>query len=101
VVPTRDLSEILSTWTGLRLPIQKGDTTYEWNMGDGTVAVGPAPVHIYRRAGDYSVDLLVTDGLPVTRRSTTAHIVEALAARADATGGNGRFTSTRESPRFA
>jgi len=36
-------------------------TRYVWDFGDGTRGEGPAPVHVYRRAGTYRVRLTVTD----------------------------------------
>jgi PKD repeat protein len=36
-------------------------TRYAWDFGDQTRGEGPAPVHVYRRAGTYRVRLTVTD----------------------------------------
>jgi len=55
---------------------------FEWALGDGAVAVGPSPSHVYERAGEYGIDLLVSDGHSVVRRSTTATIAGAFPARA-------------------
>jgi PKD repeat protein len=36
-------------------------TQYRWNFGDGTSALGPTQTHIYNQAGNYAVQLTVTD----------------------------------------
>lgn len=38
-------------------------TRWNWFFGDGTVSHERHPVHVYRRAGAYTVRLVVTDGL--------------------------------------
>jgi len=35
--------------------------TYSWDMGDGKMKTGAAPVHTYKEAGEYTVTLKVTD----------------------------------------
>jgi PKD repeat protein len=53
-----------------------------WNFGDGSVANANSPEHTYSRAGEFQVDLIVSNGLAASRASTTAMISDALAARA-------------------
>jgi len=55
---------------------------FAWNLGDGTVAVGPSPSHTYAKAGTYIIDLIVDDGHSAAWASTSATIVGAFAARA-------------------
>ena len=46
-----------------------------WDFGDGTTAVGPAPVHRYSAAGDYEITLtLATFDGRVSRRSETLRV---------------------------
>src|SRR5882672_41114 len=47
---------------------------FAWNLGDGTVTTGPTASHVYPRAGNYVVDLIVSDGLHPERSSTTVTI---------------------------
>jgi large repetitive protein len=42
---------------------------YEWDFGDGTSGVGPAPVHVYKSPGDYLARLTVTDDSGTLRSS--------------------------------
>ena len=53
-----------------------GDSlTLAWRFGDGGTSTGPAPTYTYGAAGDYTVDLTVSDGRGGTNTaSTTAHI---------------------------
>ena len=34
---------------------------FDWEFGDGNQATGPAPIHTFRAAGTYTVNLVVTD----------------------------------------
>ncbi len=49
---------------------------FAWNLGDGTVTTGPTATHVYTRAGQYFVDLIVSDGLHPDRFSTMISIGE-------------------------
>lgn len=53
-----------------------------WRFGDGSEAVGAAPVHAYTHGGDFVVILEVDDGSLSNADSTTARIAAALPARA-------------------
>jgi len=64
--------------------------TMAWNFGDGSVAFAPNPEHAYSRAGQFQVDLIVSDGIRSDRRSTTASIANALTARVVARGGQSK-----------
>ena len=59
--------------------------TQAWNFGDGSVALATNPEHTYSHAGQFQVDLIVTDGIWSGRSSTTVSIADALAARVVAT----------------
>jgi hypothetical protein len=57
--------------------------TYEWDLGDGTTATGPLPVHTYSTASVYTVTLTVTDSDPLhlqNSASTTAEILDFIEA---------------------
>ncbi|MBN1295896.1 sodium-translocating pyrophosphatase [bacterium] len=41
----------------------KGDVIYNWQFGDGTTSVLPAPEHLYEKSGQYLVSVDVTDSL--------------------------------------
>jgi hypothetical protein len=45
---------------------------YEWSFGDGTIATGEVPTHIYTEAGDYDVTLTVTDDYGVRDQDTAS-----------------------------
>ena len=36
--------------------------TYLWEFGDGTTGSGPAPAHVYKRPGRYTVTLVMFSG---------------------------------------
>ena len=55
---------------------------YSWSFGDGGEAAGPVPSHAYDRGGDYRVVLEASDGSLSGRDSTSAHVADALPARA-------------------
>ncbi|MCA9739530.1 MAG: PKD domain-containing protein, partial [Gemmatimonadetes bacterium] len=39
---------------------------FDWDFGDGRTGAGPAPQHVYERAGTYTAKLTVTDNLGAT-----------------------------------
>ena len=45
--------------------------TYSWNFGDGATANGVSPSHTYTAEGEYTVTLVVNDGLLDSSPSTT------------------------------
>jgi len=45
--------------------------TYEWDFGDGETATGKNPTHAYEAAGNYTVNLAVTDDAGSTSNDTT------------------------------
>ncbi|MHA1545154.1 MAG: PKD domain-containing protein [Alphaproteobacteria bacterium] len=52
-------------------------TTYKWDFGDGGSGTGPAPAHVYRRPGIYTIALTVGDDSG-TIRNTATDTVEVL-----------------------
>ncbi len=48
-----------------------GGATYNWNFGDGTSSTAMNPSHSYLNAGNYTVQLTVTDNIPCTATSST------------------------------
>ncbi|HKO21939.1 MAG TPA: PKD domain-containing protein [Candidatus Eisenbacteria bacterium] len=63
---------------------------FAWDLGDGSVAMGPTPVHTYARGSQYPVVLIVSDGYITGRQGTTATIADAFAARAFTPEGQAR-----------
>jgi hypothetical protein len=61
---------------------------YAWDFGDGKAGLGAKPLHTYDAAGDYRMDLTVSDGTLAGKDSTMAHIGAVLAARAFTTAEN-------------
>lgn len=67
--PTADAGiDFLSVEPGVTFPLNAAASTdngiivsYEWDMGNGDILVGPAPVYAYDRSGLYQVTLTVTD----------------------------------------
>jgi len=49
--------------------------TYEWDFGDGETATGKNPTHAYEAAGNYTVNLAVTDDAGSTANDTTTAII--------------------------
>ena len=47
--------------------------SYQWDLGDGTTAEGPAVTHVYEEPGTYTARLIATDS-EGTRDWTTAEI---------------------------
>jgi hypothetical protein len=52
--------------------------TYAWDLGDGTTATGPLPVHTYTSANVYTVSLTVTDSDGLHLQATAATAAEIL-----------------------
>ena len=44
--------------------------TYDWDLGDGSVATGTSLAHLYTKAGNYTVALITTDSLGGTTTLT-------------------------------
>jgi PKD repeat protein len=57
-----------------------------WDLGDGTTSTRTNPVHVYRRAGLYTVRLTVTDDAGNSTTSTKTAYVNALPLTAEFTG---------------
>lgn len=49
---------------------------HSWAFGDGTVATGIAPVHVYRASGSYTVTLTVTDRHGASGVATTTATID-------------------------
>ena len=62
-VPDQDLTFNAGDSTGASL-------TYAWTFGDGNMANGIQVTHAYTAAGDYSVELTVTDSANQTNKAT-------------------------------
>lgn len=60
---------------------------FVWNLGDGAIGEGALLAHTYARAGRFTVELLVTDGLLSARDSATATIASAGSAPHSGTPG--------------
>ncbi len=45
--------------------------TYSWTFGDGAVATGPTPTHLYTSVGTFTVTLTVNDGITNSAPATT------------------------------
>ncbi len=52
-----------------------GVTGWSWSFGDGTISHAKNPVHVYRRAGAYTVRLVVTAGWKSGQAVRTRYIV--------------------------
>ena len=67
--------------------------TYSWDFGDGNLGSGMSPSHSYAVAGDYTVTLIVNDGmlgsLPANARVTVSAINEGTGAFEQDTGADG------------
>jgi gliding motility-associated-like protein len=75
-----------------RSAISTGSLTYQWDMGDGTTYLVPAPVHRYARPGTYAIALRVTSdagcGDSLTRY-VTVHPLPVAEAGPDVTASKG------------
>jgi PKD repeat protein len=61
--------------------------TYDWDFGDGSTGSGVSPTHAYAVAGTYTVVLTVSDGTLSDDDTTTATIVDFVAASVFTQGG--------------
>jgi len=70
-------SDRVQAFDASRDPAGIGIAWRAWDFGDGTTAVGPAPIHRYSGAGLRHVTLTIAtfDGR-VSRRSRTVHVRE-------------------------
>jgi PKD repeat protein len=62
-----------------------GITSYQWNMGDGTVLDGAVVQHIFVQPGNFTVSLTVTDALGQTGTTTWDIMVYAAVAAPEVT----------------
>ncbi|MGD8644866.1 MAG: PKD domain-containing protein [Chromatiales bacterium] len=61
-----------------------GDSlSYAWDFGDGSVGSGATPTHSYSAAGEYTVELVVNDGLLDSAASSTTATVTDPGERSD------------------
>jgi gliding motility-associated-like protein len=75
-----------------RSAIPAGSLTYQWDMGDGTTSVVPAPVHRYARPGTYTITLRVTSDAGCRdslTRYVTVHQLPVAEAGPDVTASKG------------
>ncbi len=69
--------------------------TYSWDFGDGSIGTGASPTHTYSAAGRYEVSLVVNDGaLDSAAATTTAEVVDVVAALPDAAGLYGTYCAS-------
>lgn len=52
-----------------------GTYTYFWDFGDGSTGSGPVPTHAYSTSGNYTVTLIVSDGVKESPPSTASVVV--------------------------
>jgi subtilisin family serine protease len=57
-------------------------SSYEWDFGDQGTAIGPAPLHSYEEAGDYTASLTVSDGELASTAMTAVSVAGYLEAAA-------------------
>ena len=75
--PYSGYAEILLSFNGATSSDPDGDDlTYIWDFGDGETGLGVTPSHTYEKAGTYTVELIVSDGLLHDTNTTTAIIGE-------------------------
>ncbi|MGH7682140.1 MAG: PKD domain-containing protein, partial [Candidatus Eiseniibacteriota bacterium] len=60
--------------------------TYQWDLGDGTLADDPAPSHVYAAPGVYNVTLTLSDGTQTFTNWTTVTILNQTPPVADPGG---------------
>jgi PKD repeat protein len=94
--PTADAGGPYSGSTGANIAFDgsgssdpDGDAlTYAWDFGDGGTSTVVNPTHAYAVAGTYTVVLTVSDGSLSDDDTTTATVVDFVAASVFTTGGN-------------
>ena len=62
------------TFTNTTTPAAGAGSTYSWNFGDGNLSSQENPTHTYLVAGNYNVQLVVTDSFGVTYGTTTQFV---------------------------
>ncbi len=65
--------------------------TYTWDFGDGLTGAGTKPIHVYGRAGTYTVSLAVSDGFSANSTATTQATVTAPPAEAVTANAGGPY----------
>lgn len=68
--------------------------SYDWNFGDGTIAMdaGPSPSHTYAVNGSYSVTMTVTDDAGATASDSTTANIGAAPNEVPVADANGPYT---------
>jgi subtilisin family serine protease len=76
--PYNGTEDVMVTFNGSGSGDEDGDAlTYAWNFGDGSTGTGVNPTHVYTAGGNYTVTLVVNDGIVDSDPSTaTAEIAE-------------------------
>jgi PKD repeat protein len=84
------LQPIALTSSGTTNPALR-QLSYTWDYGDGNTGTGPAPSHIYSKAGVYTVSLSVSDGASQSGSATTQATVTAPATEAITASAGGPY----------
>jgi PKD repeat protein len=48
--------------------------SYDWNFGDMSIGKGSSPVHVYKNAGNYIIDLDARNGLRFDEKTLTINV---------------------------
>ena len=89
------------TFDGTASTDQDGSiVSYDWNFGDGTIAmdVGPTPSHTYASDGSFTVTLTVTDDAGVTAADSTTANIGIAPNEPPVADANGPYNGTAGSP---
>ena len=64
------------TFTNSSVAGSSGTTSYLWDFGDGTTSTSQSPTKSYATAGNYTIVLLVTNGLGCSNSSTKVNYIK-------------------------
>lgn len=89
--PYSGVAGVLVSFNGSGSTDPDGDPiAFAWTFGDGSMAFGANPSHVYAHGGEYSAALSVTDGYFDSYTIVVAQIADAFAARAFTSPGQSR-----------